>query len=223
MPEIIVQGSAEARLMPTDAHLTVTVQTRSPRDQAEAVSACARRAEEVDAIVADARAGLVRAVVVSSLRTGPEYEHEPRGTRRLVGHVATRTSELVCLPEGEGLTALVGALSRLDDVAVAGPDWRVADDAPGWDEVRAAAATDARRRADAYASGLGVSVGRPTVIAEPGLRLPGGGGGMPMAYASKRSGMADMAGGEGDGPTAVAIAPEPVAVSVTVEVGFDLT
>ncbi|CAN5231903.1 hypothetical protein BH23ACT9_BH23ACT9_12620 [soil metagenome] len=232
MPEIIVRGLAESLLDPTDATVTVTVQVRASRSQAEAVTTCAQRCEAVDAAV-DARrapasgdAALVRRAVTSSVTTGPEYEHNPKVGRRLVGYTAARTSELHCAPDGPGLTALLSAVSALPDVRVAGPSWRIAPDAEGWVGVRAAAAEEALRRAEAYAAGLDLAVGRVAWVAEPGLRLPGGGGGMEstMAFAAApQMRMKGGGGGEEEETAVVRIQPEPLLVEVRVEVAFDLT
>lgn len=220
MADITVRGRAERRLDPTDAHVVVTVSSRSTSGQADAVERCAGRAAAVDDVLAGSRAGLVRRVVTSSVRTGPEYEHSTKAGRRLVAWTATRSSEVDCGPDADGLTGLVDALARMDDVRLSGPDWTVAGDAEAWDLVRRDAAADAHRRARAYAAGLGVEVGRVARVAEPGLSRPGPGEVTPMAFASTRA----MARGGAEEPAdlAVRIAPEPVDVTVEVDVTFDL-
>ncbi|HUG84684.1 MAG TPA: SIMPL domain-containing protein [Euzebya sp.] len=227
MPEILVRGHAAAMLPPSDAALTVTVHVRAAGSQADAVAECARRCEVVDAAVAARRDALVRRAVTSSIRTGPEWDHSAKGGRRLIGHFATRTTELDCAPDGDGLTDLLTAVSGLPDVQVTGPRWTVAPGAEGWDAVRATAAADARRRAQAYARGLELTVGRVVWLAEPGLRLagqPGGGGGeMPMAFAAAPAMRRSGGGGEEEETAVVRIQPEPIAVEVRVEAAFDLS
>lgn len=224
MPEILVRGHAEALLPPTDALLTVTVQARAPGSQADAVTRCAERCEAVDALVDVRRGALVRRAVTSSIRTGPEWDQSAKGGRRLMGYVATRSTELDCAPDGEDLTALLQAVGGMADVQVAGPRWRVAPDAPGWDEVRASAATDARRRAEAYAAGLGLAVGPVAWLAEPGLRLAGtgGGGDMPMAFAAAAPRMRSGGAVVEEEQAVVRIQPEPMTVQIDVEAAFDL-
>jgi uncharacterized protein YggE len=220
MPEITVRGRAEARVAPTDAHVTVTVHARSTGGQADAVERCARQAAVVDGLLDAARDDLVRRVVTSSVRTGPEYEHSPKLGRRLVAWTATRTADVTCAPDGEGLTALLDALARTDGVRLDGPRWAVAADAAAWLDVRMGAAADARRRAEAYAAGLDVAVGRVVRITEPGLALPTGHAeSAPMAFATRA--MA-KGGGEEVEPVAVRVVPEPVDVTVEVDVAFDL-
>ncbi|MEE8602690.1 SIMPL domain-containing protein [Euzebya tangerina] len=220
MAEIIVRGHAEAQLPPTEAGVSVIVHARAPK-QSDAVRRCAEQSDVVDRIVADEREEVVRQAVTTSLRTTAEYEFPRSGGRRLVGYSATRQTTLACAPEADGLTRLFSALAGLDDVRVSGPDWRIQPDAPGWDDVRAAAAADCRRRAAAYAAGLGVEVGRVVWIAEPGLRLAEGPERAPEAFMSaSRAGT--VSGGEEEPPTAIRITPEPITISVTVEAQFDL-
>lgn len=225
MPEIMVRGHAEALLPPTDATITVTVQARAAGSQADAVARCAAQCEALDVLVDAGRGGLVRRAVTSSIRTGPEWDHSGKGGRRLVGHVASRSTELDCAPDGEGLTALLQAVSGMVDVQVHGPTWRVAPDAPGWVDVRAAAAGDARARAEAYAAGLDLAVGHVVWLAEPGLRRAGGGGGdLSMAFAAAAPVTRAMRreGGAEEEQAVVRIQPEPLTVQVDVEAAFDL-
>src|SRR5205814_3244773 len=69
-------------------------------------------------------------------------------------------------------TAQVGRLVRdaVDRARahVEPPRWFVAPDNPAWIEAYGAAAVDARRRAEAYAGGLGLRLGDVVAIAEPG-------------------------------------------------------
>lgn len=48
--------------------------------------------------------------------------------------------------------------------------WQLDPDNPVYTEARRLAAEDARRRADAYASALGLGIGAVEWLAEPGLR-----------------------------------------------------
>src|SRR5690606_752855 len=167
--EILVRGRAEAQLPPSHAVLGVTVHVRDPASQEAAVARAAERCELVDAAIRARRAGddpLVRVARTSSVRTGEEWDYGQGRQRRRVGWTATRSTELECAPDAEGLTDLVGALVA-DGVAVRGPHWHVAADAAGWDLVRTAAVADARRRAEAYAHGVGARAGLVRWIAEP--------------------------------------------------------
>jgi hypothetical protein len=69
--------------------------------------------------------------------------------------------------------ALIGRLLReatgRASAAVRGPFWSIAPDNPAHDEARGAAAADARRRAEAYATALGARLGAIQEITEPGI------------------------------------------------------
>ncbi len=60
---------------------------------------------------------------------------------------------------------------------VTGPRWSLVPDNPAHEAARRAAASDARRRAEAYADALGLTLGPVAWVAEPGLRRPGPGDG----------------------------------------------
>jgi uncharacterized protein YggE len=211
-------------LAPTHAVLDVTVQAREPASQQAAMARAATACALVDDVVRRHRQetdSLVRAAETSSIRTAEQWEYGSGGQRRRVGWIAERSSRLECAPDADGLTALVGGLAS-NDIRLSGPRWHVAPDVAGWDDLRAAAVADARRRASAYAAGAGVRIGAVRWIAEPGLRREPGAAGDAFGSAPARAaGLAMEHGGEPE-PLPVRIAVEPVAVDVTVEVSFDL-
>ena len=224
MAEILVRGRAEARLAPTSASLTITVRVATARSQEEAVDRAATRCQTVDAAIDGRRGSLVKGAVDFSVRTGQEWDHTNKG-RRLLGYFATRSTDVECEPNGEELTTFLRDVSALKEVQVNGPRWRIAPDAPGYDALRRDAAADALRKAEAYAAGLGRTVGRVEWIAEPGLRKAGGAsGGRPEGFAGPAAprAMARAGAAEEDEPTLVRIQPEPIRVSVDVEVAFSL-
>lgn len=219
MFDISVRGQAEARLTPTSATLVVTVRVGPVSTAAEAGQRAAQACDAVDAALAARRPDLVTGLVHLSVRTGQEWDHSPKG-RRLLGWTATRTSEVECRPDGEGLTALLGELAGMKAVRLDGPRWVLAHDAEGLDEVRSRAAADARARAGAYAAGLGMAVGPVQRIAEPGVRgitSPEATAGMAMT----RSAVRGPGGGEEEAGF-VRVTVEPVRTEVTVEVTFAL-
>ena len=183
-----------------------------------AAAACAL----VDAAIRRAREGtdpLVRMAETSSIRTAEHWDYGSGGQRRRLGWVAERGTRIECAPVAEGLTALVGELAH-NDIRVSGPQWHVAADARGWDDLRTAAVIDARRRAIAYAAGVDAQVGAVRWIAEPGLRRDGTPDG--FAAAPVRSAALTMETPDHPEPLPVQIAVEPVAIDITVEVAFDL-
>ncbi|HSK98142.1 MAG TPA: SIMPL domain-containing protein [Euzebyales bacterium] len=223
MGELLVRGRAEGRLAPSHAVLDVTVQAREPASQEAAVARAATACELVDDLIQRQRQGtdpLIRTAETSSIRTAEHWEYGSGAhQRRRVGWIAERRSRLECAPDAEGLTALVAALIH-NDIRLSGPQWHVAPDVAGWDDLRTAAVADARRRADAYAAGAGVRVGAVRWIAEPGVRREPSGD----AFAGPALRAAGLAVDHGDQPEPlpVRVAVEPVAVDITVEVAFDL-
>lgn len=226
MADILVRGQAEARLAPTAAHMTITVKVAGARTQVEAVDRAAIRCRTVDAAVDGRRDSLVRGAVDYSVRTGQEWDYSGQKGRRLIGYFATRSTEVECEPNGEGLTSFLREVGEIEEVQVHGPRWAIAPDAPGYDALREAAAGDARRKAESYAAGLGSRVGSLLWIAEPGLRIGGDSGGIGrpemMSAASPRAMKRGGAGQDEDEPLLVRVNPEPITVAVTVEVGFAL-
>lgn len=228
MAEIMVRGQAEERLAPTSASLTVVVRVLSAKGQSDAVDRAAERCQAVDAQIEQYRGSLITGAVDFSVRTGQEWDYSGKEGRRLVGHYATRSTEVDCEPDGEALTTFLHAVGGIKEVSVDGPNWVIAPDATGWDGLRLQAAADARRKATAYAVGLGMAVGRVAWIAEVGLRRPGGSGSGPgpdfaaQSAPMKRSGRVGGGNDSDDQPLLVRVHPEPIRVTATVEVGFNL-
>ena len=113
---------------------------------------------------------------------------------------------------GSLLADVVGA-----GAMIAGPEWIVDDGNAAIDRVRVLAAHDARRRAEAYATGLGVTLGPLRWAAEPGLRTSSG---EPptrmMALAGSARGLA------ADEDPVIEIEPADTVVEASVEVSFGL-
>lgn len=178
--EIVVQGRAEARVAPDRALVLVTAEADGgSRD--DAYRAATTTATAVDAVLANHAAAIGRtaseALVVAPLtrwRKGEQIRTGWRASR------VTRVEITGFTDVGPLLAELVGA-----DASVVGPTWLVDEDNAAYDEVRAAAAADARRRADAYAAGLGLTVGGVNWVAEPGLRSTPGYGGVTTMFSAE--------------------------------------
>lgn len=222
MGELLVRGVAEGRLPPTHAVLDVRVATRDAGSQDAAIQRAAAVCAVVDGALAEAQRGetpLVRVAETSSIRTGEVIEHTADGHRRRVGWRAERGTRVECVPDADGLTALVQALVA-DDIRLSGPRWHVAPDAPQWDALRTAAVADAIRRAKAYAQGVDGEIGAVRWIAEPGLRTTSDDA---RPRATMTLARAEATGDHDAGDQlAMRVAVEPVAVEVTVEVALDL-
>jgi hypothetical protein len=171
-------------------------------------------AEAVDRVVEAHRARMER-VVTAALAVQPKTRWR-RGENVRTGWRASRTT-LLDVVDFTALGDLFAELAAAGG-AVTGPTWHVDRTNAAHDEARRQAAADARRRADAYAEALGLRVVGPAWVAEPGLRLAGGGDGPPMMRA-----MAAPAGAGGYGgpeQDVIDVNPEEVIVAAAVEVGF---
>ncbi len=180
---------------------------------AAAMDALAGPAAALDGVL-DARSAALRDRSTSALSVQPVVEHDPRtGRARTTGYEATRATTCVVADLG-ALAALVREAVDEAGARLGGPVWRIGADDPVHDEVRAAAAADARRRAEASARGLGLAVGAVEWVLDPVLRSGGGGGPVMPRMA--------MAAAAPVGAGAVDVAPGRVTVTASVDVGFRL-
>lgn len=162
---IIVRGSAEVRVRPDRALVLLTLDAdASSRD--DAYRTAAQRASAIDAVLDD-HAGETERVVTAALTVQPLTRWR-KGEVVRTGWRASRRSE-VEVTGFEGLGLLLSELTGAG-AAIDGPTWQVDDTNEAYDRVRRLAAQDARRRAEAYASGLGVTLGAIDWMSEPGLR-----------------------------------------------------
>jgi uncharacterized protein len=211
--EIVVRGTGEARALPDQASLRVEV-TADHKTQEEAHDARTKLAAAVDDVL-DRHADAIARTTIASLVVQPRTRWH-RGEDIRSGWRASRTSfvDVVMLDAlGEIMTGLVDA-----GAAVQGPQWSMAPTNPAYDQARAAAAEDARRRAQSYAAALGLSVGPVAWVAEPGLRRP------PGPPAPVDVGVAPMAAAALVATDAEPerVTPAELTVRVDVEVGFTI-
>jgi uncharacterized protein len=210
--EIVVRGTGDARALPDQASLRVEV-TADHKTQDEAYDARTKLAEGVDEVLRR-HADAIARTTIASLMVQPRTRWH-RGEDIRTGWRASRTSfvDVVVLDAlGEIMAGLVDA-----GAAVEGPQWSMAPTNAAYDQARAAAAEDARRRAQSYATALGLSVGPVAWVAEPGLRrepgppVPLQAGGAHMA--------ATLVAGEAEPER---VTPAEMTVRVDVEVGFTI-
>ena len=161
----MVRGTGEARALPDQASLRVEV-TADHKTQQEAHDARTKLAASVDGVLSR-HADAIARTTIASLVVQPRTRWH-RGEDIRTGWRASRTSfvDIVVLDAlGEIMSGLVDA-----GAAVQGPQWSMAPTNPAYDQARAAAADDARRRAQSYATALGLTVGPVAWVSEPGLR-----------------------------------------------------
>lgn len=210
--EIVVRGEGEVRAMPDLALLRVMVDGEG-RTQDEAYEAAARIADAVDAVFG-AQASSMGRITTAALVVQPRTRwHKGEDVR--TGWRAGRTS-LVELRALDRVGDIAAMLVRAG-ASLAGPSWELDTSNDAYRQARIDAAEDARKRAAAYARGLGVGVGPVVWVSEPGLRLAHSGGEAMPRVAST----ALVSQGGAEGP--IEVAPEEITVNAAIEVGFRLT
>ena len=164
IPQVVVRGEARLLVDPEIADLGVTVTGRA-RDRQAALERCRARQAELAAVLATADG------LESEETTGVWVHDEPAdgGPPLAVASVHTR----LVVGRLDTIGALVGALGRLDDVAVSGPTWRLRPDGPHVEAARLAAVRDAVHRARQYAAAFGAE--RTALLEVRDAGLAGGG------------------------------------------------
>ncbi len=196
--------------MPDRAIIRVTIEAEgTARD--DAYREAARLAGQVDAAVANRQSAVDR-TITTSLVVHPKTRWR-KGESVRTGWRASRTSVVEVLDFavlGDLLAELAAAGAAVD-----GPTWQLDPTNPVHGQVRALAAADARTRADAYATALGLRVTGVAWVAEPGLRHTSDTGGfMPMA-----AGMAMTRGGPPE-LDVIDVTPDEMTVTAEVDVAF---
>jgi uncharacterized protein YggE len=211
--DVIVRGEATRHAVADRAVITVSINAESA-DRETAFRRAGELVAAVDAALEAAGDAIARAVTAALVVQPRTRWHD--GEQQRTGWQAARvtTVEVVQLDElGSVLTTLV-----LAGAEIHGPRWEIDAAHPVHDEVRQAAAEDARRRAEAYSSALGVELGPLAWIAEPGLRLAPGGGqpGAPIGITRMA-----LAAGPAAEPE-MEVAPAELAITAAVEVGYSV-
>ncbi len=137
-----------------------------------------------------------------------EFDHTAEG-RRSQGHRAVAAVTLR-LTDVDAIGRLMTRATTELDARVDGPHWQIADTNPVRLEAARRAAADGRRKAQAYAEGVGAQLGGLIRLAEPGVGADGGGG--------RQMYRAMAAAGGGDMP----IESGALEIVATIEVTFSL-
>jgi uncharacterized protein YggE len=211
--EIVVRGESEVRATPDLAVLRVVVEGEGS-SQDVAYNAAARMAEAVDAIFSAQSASIGR-VTTAALVVQPRSRWH-NGEEIRTGWLAGRVSvvDVRAVDRVGNLAAmLVGAGATLS-----GPSWELDSSNAAYHQARVEAAQDARKRAEAYATALGVAVGPLMWVAEPGLRLARDGPVRMAVGGEARAAL--LASGPAD--RQIDVAPGEITVHAAVEVGFHI-
>jgi uncharacterized protein len=171
---VSVVGEASLRAEPDEAVMLVTL-TALEAAPGPALADVAGRSQALAALLDDLGVPPVDRST-SGVTVREEFDHTNEG-RRSLGHRAASTTA-VRLTDVELIGRLVTRATTELGGAIEGPDWRIARDNPIRLEVARQAAADGRRRAQAYAEGVGAQLGALVGLAErgtqPGLRRAGG-------------------------------------------------
>jgi uncharacterized protein YggE len=163
-PTVTVRGDAVVRVEPDEAlvWITLTAVADAPgsalSDVAERSSALLELLDELGIPGSDRS--------TTGVTVQEEFDHTPEGRHSLGYHAASRLS--VRLVDADVAGTLFGRATRELDARIDGPRWSISLGNPARLEAARLAAASARLTAEAYAEGIGASLGRLLRLAEPG-------------------------------------------------------
>jgi uncharacterized protein len=167
VPTVTVRGDAVIRCEPDEAVLSIVLSALEDSPGA-ALSDVTDRSNALVLLLDGA--GIARADrTTTGVTVSEEFDHTEKG-RRSLGHRATsRVSVRLSDPKliGQLITQATEELAA----QVNGPHWLISLDNPSRLEAARQAAADARRKAQAYAEGVGARMGRPVELAEPNTHV----------------------------------------------------
>jgi hypothetical protein len=204
---VVVRGEGTAPARPDTVELSLTVSALEASPDA-ALRRTAERSEALSGLMDEAGIPPERRVT-SGVTVRPQREYE---RQRWVdkGFFAAATT-VVRLDDPAAIGDLLREAIARAEAQVDGPWWRVAPDNPARAEACRLATAEARRKAEAYAEGLGVRLG--SVLS---IREPNGQAAVPrvMPMAARTQAMGDE--------TEIGVEAGHLDVSASVEVTFQL-
>jgi uncharacterized protein len=162
-PTVTVRGEASIRAEPDEAVLWITLSALEDAP-GPALSDVSARSNTLVALLDEA--GVAKADrSTSGVTVYEEFDHTETGRRSLGHRAVSRVSVRSADPEliGRLIVRTTADLSARID----GPTWLISLDNPVRLEAARRAAADARRRAQAYAEGVGAGLGRVVRLGEP--------------------------------------------------------
>ncbi len=167
--KITVEGRATFHVPADHADISFTVSRRAATT-GDAVTAAGAAYATLDRALSGHASVIVRRSM-TSLVVQEIVRYDPTtGTNTREGFSASRTETVRFAPIDRAGDALRAAVVAVPELAVAGPHFGLDPENPVHDAVRAAAAADARRAAEAYASGIGARLGAVRRLREPADR-----------------------------------------------------
>ncbi len=167
---ITVTGEAIAKLAPNQVTLPVTVYAEDKN-----LNVAKEAADRKLAILLD-QAKQVGAPA-EKLKTqytqiSPQYDYDPKsGKQRFRSYMVTSSIE-VTLPDPAKLGVLINGLTEQGIDRIGSAQFGLDDEKKARDELLGKAVQDARAKADAMATALGVHVGKPVAVSEGGAMPP---------------------------------------------------
>ena len=164
---VTVRGEALVPGEPDEAHVFLEIKAVEKSPQ-KAMADASERSERLQAIFEELDIpGIARAT--SGISVGEETEWTSGKRKHLGYHAVNRVS--VRLDDVEKVATLIAEATERCDATVRGPSWEIALANPARVEAFRAAAEDARRKAEAYATALGATLGDVLTVIEPGLAV----------------------------------------------------
>ena len=168
-PTVTVQGEAILRTEPDEAMLWITL-TALENDPGQALADVSRRNEALVALLDELEVAKQDRSTIG-VTVHEEFDYTKSGGRRSLGHrAAAGVSARFTSPEpiGRLITRATAELqARID-----GPKWQIATSNPIHLEAAREAAADGRRKAQAFAEGVGAKLGPIINLAESGTEVP---------------------------------------------------
>lgn len=166
---VTVRGEAVVPGEPDEAQVFLEIKSVEKSPQ-KAMADASERSARLQAIFADLDVPDT-ARSTSGISLAEELEWDGKSGRRK--HVGFRASNRITvrLDDVETVARLVSEATDKCNAIVRGPSWQIALTNPARAEAFRAAAEDARRKAEAYASALGVTLGDVLTVIEPGLAV----------------------------------------------------
>lgn len=160
-----VAAHAEARRAPDIAMISAGVVTQA----ADANAAMRRNAEQMQKVVAALRAAGIaeRDIQTAGVNLQPQYRYAENQPPAITGYQATNTVNAT-VRDIDRLGRILDSLAATGANQISGPSFEIDEKEAVYDEARRRALEQARRRADMYATALGMRVRRIVSIDETG-------------------------------------------------------
>lgn len=167
IPTVTVRGDGLVRAEPDEAVLWITLTALEERpgealaDVSARTTALVALLDEIGVAAGDRS--------TTGIAVGEEFDHRQDG-RVSLGHRAA-SGVSVRLADPELIGRLISRATQDLDARIGGPRWLISLDNPVRLDAARLAAADARRKAEAYAEGVGAKVGPLIRLSEPGEHM----------------------------------------------------